>query len=54
MHHLKEVDMLSEKMDLLMKRHEDKAPDKKEVMQPVKSVQTLDTQEVNALSWMRT
>jgi hypothetical protein len=33
MHQLKEVDMLSAKMDLLMKRLEDKAPKKKEVMQ---------------------
>jgi hypothetical protein len=29
MHQLKEVDMLSTKMDLLMKRLEDKAPEKK-------------------------
>jgi len=33
MHQLKEVDMLSAKMDLIMKRLEDKAPEKKEVMQ---------------------
>jgi hypothetical protein len=33
MHQLKEVDMLSAKMDLLMKRLEEKAPEKKEVMQ---------------------
>jgi hypothetical protein len=33
MHQLKEVDMLYAKMDLLMKRLEDEAPKKKEVMQ---------------------
>jgi uncharacterized coiled-coil protein SlyX len=33
MHQLKEVDMLSAKMDLLMKKLKDKAHDKKEVMQ---------------------
>jgi len=32
MHHLKEVYMLSTKMDLLMKKLEDRAVDKKEVM----------------------
>jgi hypothetical protein len=32
MHHLKEVDMLSAKMDLLMKKLEDRASEKKEVM----------------------
>ena len=32
MHQLKEVDMLSAKLDLLMKRLDDKAGDKKEVM----------------------
>jgi hypothetical protein len=46
-------------MDLLMKRLEDKALEKKEVSNssnpawPVKSVETLDTQGVNALSWRR-
>jgi hypothetical protein len=33
MHQLKEVDMLSAKMDLLMKRLEDKAPKRKKVVQ---------------------
>ena len=32
MHHLKEVDMLSAKMDLLMKKLEDRVKDKQEVM----------------------
>jgi hypothetical protein len=32
MHQLKEVDMLSAKMDLLMKKLEDRASEKKEVM----------------------
>ena len=32
MHQLKEVDMLSTKMDLLMKKHEDQDNEKKEVM----------------------
>ena len=32
MHQLKEVDMLSAKLDLLMKKLEDRAGDKKEVM----------------------
>ena len=32
MHQLKEVDMLSAKMDLLMKKLEDRANDKQEVM----------------------
>ena len=32
MHQLKEVDMLSTKMDLLMKKLEDRANEKKEVM----------------------
>ena len=32
MHQLKEVDMLSAKMDLLMKRLEERANEKKEVM----------------------
>jgi hypothetical protein len=40
MHQLKEVDMLTAKMDLLMKRLEDKAPEKKEVMQLFKSRMT--------------
>jgi hypothetical protein len=42
MHHLKEVDMLSAKMDLLMKRLEDKAPEKKEVMQLFESRMTCE------------
>jgi hypothetical protein len=42
MHQLKEVDMLSAKMDLLMKRLEDKAPEKKEVMQLFKSRMTYE------------
>ena len=32
MHQLKEIDMLSAKMDLLMKKHEDQANKKQEVM----------------------
>jgi hypothetical protein len=32
MHQLKEVDMLSAKMDMLMKKHEDRANEKREVM----------------------
>jgi hypothetical protein len=40
MHQLKEVDMTSAKMDLLMKRLEDKAPEKKEVMQLFESHMT--------------
>jgi hypothetical protein len=42
MHQLKEVDMLSAKMDLLMKRLEDKAPKKREVMQLFKSHMTCE------------
>jgi hypothetical protein len=42
MHQLKEVDMLSAKMDLLMKRLEDKAPEKKEVMQLFESHMTCE------------
>jgi hypothetical protein len=42
MHQLKEVDMLSAKMDLLMKRLEDKAPEKKEVMQLFESRMTCE------------
>jgi hypothetical protein len=42
MHQLKEVDMLSAKMDLLMKRLEDKAPEKKEVMQLFESDMTCE------------
>jgi hypothetical protein len=42
MHKLKEVDMLSTKMDLLMKRLEDKAPEKKEVMQLFESHMTCE------------
>jgi hypothetical protein len=32
MHQLKEVDMLSTKIDLLMKKHEDRVSEKREVM----------------------
>jgi hypothetical protein len=42
MHQLKKVDMLSAKMDLLMKRLEDKAPEKKEVMQLFESRMTCE------------
>jgi hypothetical protein len=42
MHQLKELDMLSAKMDLLMKRLEDKAPEKKEVMQLFESRMTYE------------
>jgi hypothetical protein len=42
MHQLKEVDMLSAKMDLLMNRLEDKAPEKKEVMQLFESRNTCE------------
>jgi cytochrome c peroxidase len=42
MHQLKELDMLSAKMDLLMKRLKDKAPEKKEVMQLFKSRMTCE------------
>jgi hypothetical protein len=42
MHQLKEVDMLSAKMDLLMRRLEDKAPEKKEVMQLFESLMTCE------------
>jgi hypothetical protein len=42
MHQLKEVDMLSAKMELLMKRLEDKAPEKKEVMQLFESRMTCE------------
>jgi hypothetical protein len=51
---------LSAKMDLLMKRLKDKAPEKRKSCNssnpawPVKSVETLDTQGVSALSWRRT
>jgi hypothetical protein len=41
-HKLKEVDMLSAKMDLLMKRLEGKAPEKKEVMQLFESRMTCE------------
>jgi hypothetical protein len=40
MHQLKEVDKLSAKMDLMMKRLEDKAPEKREVMQLIESRMT--------------
>jgi hypothetical protein len=42
MHQLKEVNMLSAKMDLIMKRLEDKAPEKKEVMQLFESYMTCE------------
>jgi hypothetical protein len=42
MHQLKEVDMLSAKMDLLMKRLKEKAPEKKEVMQLFESRMTCE------------
>jgi uncharacterized membrane protein len=42
MHQLKEVDMLSAKMDLLMKRLEDKALEKKKVMQLFESRMTCE------------
>jgi hypothetical protein len=42
MHQLKEVHMLSAKMDLLMKRLEDKAPEKKEVIQLFESRTTCE------------
>jgi hypothetical protein len=42
MHQLNEVDMLSAKMVLPMKRLEDRAPEKKEVMQLFESRMTSD------------
>jgi hypothetical protein len=42
MHQLKEVDMLSAKIDLLMKRLEDKGPEEKEVMQLFESRMTCE------------
>jgi hypothetical protein len=42
MHQLKEVDMMSAKIDLLMKKLEDKAPEKKEVMQLFESCMTCE------------
>jgi hypothetical protein len=42
MHQHKEVDMLSAKMDLLMKGLEDKAPEKKEVMELFESRMTCE------------
>jgi hypothetical protein len=42
MQQLKEVDMLFAKMDLLMKRHQDKAPEKKEVLQLFESRMTCE------------
>jgi hypothetical protein len=42
MHQLKEVDMISAKIDLLMKRLEDKAPERKEVMQLFESRMTCE------------
>ena len=42
MHQLKEVDMLSAKMDLIMKKLEDRDPEKKEVMQILDSRMTCE------------
>jgi predicted transcriptional regulator len=42
MHQVKEVDMLSAKMDLIMKRLEGKGPEKKEVMQLFESCMTYE------------
>jgi transposase len=42
MHQLKEVDMLSAKMDLLIKRLEDKAPKRKKVVQLFESRMTCE------------
>jgi hypothetical protein len=59
MHQLKEVDMLSAKMDLLMKKLKDRANKKKEVMHihdscmTWKSVETLDTQGTTTLKFVR-
>ena len=41
-HQLKEVDMLSAKIDLIMKRLDERAPDKKEVMQILESRMTCE------------
>jgi hypothetical protein len=60
MHQLKEVDTLSAEMDLLMKRLKTKPLRRRKSCNssnptwPVKRVETLDTQGVNALSWRRT
>jgi hypothetical protein len=59
MHQLKEVDMLSAKMDLLMKKIEERANEKQEVMhihdsrRRVKSVETMGIQGTTALKFMR-
>jgi len=59
MHQLKEVDMRSAKLDLLMKKLDDKAEDKREVMHvydshmTLSSVEILDTQAITALRCMR-
>ena len=59
MHQLKEVDMLSAKLDLLMKKLDDRAGDKKEVMHiydshmTCGSVEILDTQAITALRCLR-
>ena len=59
MHQLKEIDMLSAKMDLLMKRLEDRANEKQEVMHihdsrmTVKNVETLAIQGTTVLKPMR-
>jgi hypothetical protein len=59
MHQLKEVDMLSAKMDLLMKKIEERANEKQEVMHIhdsrtcVKSVETMGIQGTTALKFMR-
>ena len=42
MHQLKEADMLSAKIDLIMKRLDERAPDKKEVMQILESRMTCE------------
>jgi hypothetical protein len=42
MHQLKEADMMSAKIDLLMKKLEDKDPEKKELMQLFESRMTCE------------
>ena len=59
MHQLKEVDMMSAKMDQLMKKLKDRANEKQEVMHihdscmTLKSVETLGIQGTAALKPMR-
>ena len=59
MHQLKEVDMLSAKMDLLMKKLKDRANEKKEVMHihdsrmTCEECETLGIQGTTALIFMR-